>query len=63
VTVLQLRVIAPAAEIRNLIDALRTLSGLEVVETSGPLPSRTPGAVRQYLTVLTPAPTQTLERS
>ena len=55
---LQLRVIAPAAEIRNLIDRLRTQPGLDVVETSGALPSRTPGAVRQYLTVL-PAPETT----
>jgi hypothetical protein len=54
---IQLRVIAPAAEIRDLIDRLRTAPGLEVVESSGLLPSRTPGTVRQYLTVLPiPAP-------
>lgn len=53
---IQLRVIAPAAEIRGLIDKLRTLPGLEVVESSGPLPSRTPGTARQYLTLL-PTPT------
>ena len=55
---LQLRVIAPAAEIRNLIEQLRMLPGFGVVESSGVLPSRTPGAVRQYLTVL-PAPETT----
>jgi len=54
--VIQLRVIAPAPEIRDLIEALRSLPGLEVVESSGPLPARTPGAARQYLSVLTPAP-------
>lgn len=60
---LQLRVIAPTAEIRILIDALRAVPGVEVVESSGLLPSRAPGTVRQYLTVLTPAPTSTVERS
>ena len=55
---LQLRVIAPAAEIRTLIEQLRTLPGLDVVESSGVLPSRTPGAVRQYLTAL-PTPETT----
>ncbi len=49
---LQLRVIAPADQIRDLIDQLRTLPGLEVIESSGRLASRTPGAVRQYLTIL-----------
>jgi len=49
---LQLRVIAPADQIRGLIHSLRSLPGLEVVESSGLLASRTPGAVRQYLTVL-----------
>lgn len=49
---LQLRVIAPADQIRNLIQSLRALPGLEVVESCGVLASRTPGAVRQYLTVL-----------
>ena len=49
---LQLRVIAPAAQIKDLIESLRSLPGLEVVESSGLLASRTPGAVRQYLTVL-----------
>lgn len=54
----QLRVIAPATEIRDLIDQLRTVPGLQVVESSGLLPSRTPGTVRQYLTLLpAPAPT------
>jgi hypothetical protein len=56
--VLRLRVIAPAPEIRDLIDHLRSLPGLEVVESSRPLPARTPGAVRQYLTL-----TPTVERS
>ena len=54
---LQLRVIAPADQIRNLIDQLRAVPGLEVVESSGLLASRTPGAVRQYLTVLPTSPT------
>ncbi|MBS2966730.1 hypothetical protein KGA66_27080 [Actinocrinis puniceicyclus] len=55
-----LRVIAPAPEIRDLIDRLRSLPGLQVVESSRPLPARTPGAVRQYLTLI---PTPTVERS
>lgn len=58
---LQLRVIAPADQIRDLIDALRSLPGLQVVESSGRLASRTPGTVRQYLTLL-PA-TSTIEGS
>lgn len=53
---LQLRVIAPADQIRNLIQSLRALPGLEVVESSGLLASRTPGAVRQYLTVVPATP-------
>lgn len=57
---LQLRVIAPATEIRDLIQQLRSLPGLQVVESSGLLPARTPGTHRQYLTLLT---TSTLERS
>ena len=53
---IQLRVIAPADQIRDLIEQLRSLPGLEVVESSALLPARTPGAHRQYLTLLTPAP-------
>jgi len=49
---LQLRVIAPADQIRDLIQRLNALPGLQVVESSGLLASRTPGAVRQYLTLL-----------
>jgi hypothetical protein len=56
---LQLRVIAPADQIRNLIDRLHALPGFDVVESSGLLPSRTTGALRQYLTL---APTH-VERS
>ncbi len=44
--------IAPADQIRNLIQQLSSLPGLQVVESSGLLASRTPGAVRQYLTLL-----------
>jgi hypothetical protein len=61
--VFQLRVIAPAAEIRDLIDRLRALPGVDVIVSSGPLSARTPGTVRQYLTVLTSAPTEIAERS
>ena len=49
---IQLRVIAPADQISNLIRQLNALPGLAVVESSGRLASRTPGTVRQYLTLL-----------
>lgn len=50
---LALRVIAPADQIRDLIEQVRSLPGLVVVESSGLLPARTPGEHRQYLTLQT----------